>query len=107
MLVLNIGLDKLPASRALATLATHGIRFTNAAVERSDTERTLIVDAECSPIEVYALADALGEDCIAAYDPETGKGYLEGPRAEAWGGEFIPEYFILQGGSRLAQPKAA
>lgn len=42
---------------------------------------------------VYALAEELEQDCIAVYEPETGRGELIGPKAADWGG-FNPEYFV-------------
>lgn len=41
---------------------------------------------------VYKLAVALGQDCIATYRPETGRGNLVGPQAESWG-SFQLDFF--------------
>lgn len=101
-MILNIGLDKVTTQQAIASIISMGIATTGHSIHQSDTEPTLVVSCDASPKEVYRLAVHLGEDCIAAYDPETGEGYLEGPRADAWGGRFIPEYFIMPDGSRLA-----
>lgn len=41
---------------------------------------------------VYDVCEALQQDAIAY--TVNGKGFLVGPKATEWGGEFIPEYFI-------------
>lgn len=40
-----------------------------------------------------ALGSLFGQDCYAAYWPDTGDGLLIGPRAEQWG-EFDKQFFI-------------
>lgn len=42
---------------------------------------------------VYALAEENEQDCIAVFEPETGRGVLVGPKAADWG-EFNPDFFV-------------
>lgn len=42
---------------------------------------------------VYGLAEELWQDCIAVFEPETGRGVLVGPKAADWGG-FNPDCFV-------------
>ena len=75
-------------------------------VLQSDTEPTLVAYIEVNFLAwrkgLYTLAQAYGQDCVAAYVPLTGEGMLIGPQAAAWG-EFNPEYFFLPTGSRLSE----
>jgi hypothetical protein len=110
-LVLNIGLsradgkDLIPRA-ALRELANCGFTVNAAAAHRSDTELTLVADVTVeygnTYKSVYALSEALGQECIAAYFG--GGGYLIGPNAEAWG-EFNPEFFLRLDGTRLSDPE--
>jgi hypothetical protein len=70
-------------------------------LHQSDTEQTMVFEADVSPEQGERLARLLQQDCIAVYDPATGTGTLYGPRADAWG-PFNPEHFILLGGQRAA-----
>jgi len=84
-------------------------------VQQSSTEPTLIAKVKMEGYgltlasvhaAIYKVAAMLGQDCIAVLDCDPVehaprydrshnlKGWLIGPRAEAWG-EFNPEYFIL------------
>ena len=122
MYLLNIGLDNLPAEagvsigrRALfAARALRAVGLSNlgAQVVNSDTEPTLVVkmDAMGSLASakqgnavkraVFALSEALNQDCIGFYLPIADKGELIGPRADKWG-EFNPAFFFKLDGSRL------
>lgn len=64
---------------------------------QSDTELTLVIAVDAEILKAReagaGLSHALGQDCIAMFDPESGMGVLVGHKAEAWGG-FKPEYFI-------------
>ena len=67
-------------------------------VKESGTEPTLVFNA-CRLLTggdhtdaVRLLSVYLKQDCIAYR--YRGTGYLIGPDADAWGGEFNPEYFI-------------
>lgn len=84
-------------------------------VVTSDTEKTVIAavylpgGVTITHNRIAALAETLGQDCIAAYCENTRTGALLGPRAAQWG-EFNPEYFFLLNGTRLADttlPRAA
>lgn len=44
--------------------------------------------------DIYDISEALGQDCIAAYDLQRCKGMLIGPEAERWG-EFDPTLFTV------------
>ena len=69
---------------------------------QSETEETLVVDCMIPTDQaVEYLALRCRQDCIAVWDPETRKGRLVGPNADAWG-PFDPEQFFLSNGSRLA-----
>ena len=116
-ITLNIGLalegkPNLTADEALAAVKTSGLLVGRYATVQSDTEPTLVVDARTDSAvmipfnaSVWQIADALSQDCIAVYIPNTNKpaaeGMLIGPRAAAWG-EFNPAYFIDIDGNRLA-----
>lgn len=97
------GVDKvLPAWCVLAALWEHGFEgLALAKTEQSETETTYVVTAErfddkdhypTHEAAVYAVCEALQQDAIAYKVGDTG--YLVGPKAEDWGGLFIPEYFI-------------
>jgi len=113
---LNIGLDiegqpnEGPAiterDRAVRALLRH--IDPQASMYRTDTsyqrdgetvhENVLVAKlADASYRQLDALGAALGavfgQDCYAAYCPDTGDGQLIGPRADQWG-EFNPAFFI-------------
>lgn len=117
--ILNIGLLRSEASQVapkaplnVAVLmdcvkALWG-RAAQAYVHTSDTEPTLVIDvsAPVSTGQVERLSKAFDQDAIAFFDTHTGRGFLAGPRASAWG-NFNPEYFLLPNGDRLAQAASA
>lgn len=84
--------------QAMAALWEHGFEGdTRVKIERSNTETTYVIEIEatgCPSHEaaVYAVCEALQQDAIAYKVGDTG--YLVGPKAEDWGGLFIPDYFI-------------
>lgn len=96
------GIDKaLSADEVRQTL--HRAGFVDVDVIKtamSDTETTYVVVASglrgrnklnhCWV--VYDVSEALQQDAIAY--TMNGTGFLVGPKATEWGGEFIPEYFI-------------
>lgn len=74
--------------------------------EMSDTETTYVIVAfkfrslynKGHKHAVYSVCEALEQDAIAyklVYTPsDCYSGFLVGPKAEDWGGEFNQEYFI-------------
>lgn len=71
--------------------------------EMSDTETTYVVVASGFRgtvdhwAAVYDVSEALQQDAIAykaVHAPGAYVGFLVGPKAEDWGGEFKQEYFI-------------
>lgn len=120
-LTLNIGLAVnngtfIEAVDAVQAAANAGFFIYGSEVHDSDTEPTLVLTATydgsvgSQHASAYALAEALGQDCIAVYRHPLiaglqGTGRLIGPRADAWGA-FNPEFFILPGGERLGQQLA-
>lgn len=113
-LILNIGLDVKATSQIAAHVAAQIVVANDFRIERqvtiqSDTEPTLVVEVQVFDFPALAwqklkqVAIDLDQDCIAAYNPQTGKGALIGPRAADWG-DFNPAFFIMPGGERLATP---
>jgi hypothetical protein len=115
--ILNIGLNgvHVPDDVALlypvaqsfvATRAARALnfKFVRSQLIKSDTEWTLVVEAQHTGDAAACanwLAEALNQDCIAVYFPDTKLGQLIGPRAAAWG-DFNPEFFFNLDGSRLS-----
>nr|DAV34459.1 MAG TPA: hypothetical protein [Caudoviricetes sp.] len=109
--VLNIGLKTSPhftlggkmedlhAGNVLAALPVFNIDFDCAKIAQSETEKTLILsgrsDTEYLDFEkaIKGLSDALRQDCIAVYYPQSGSGVLIGSRSDDWG-VFDKQYFI-------------
>lgn len=107
MFKLNIGsavngVDQvIDADTVLATLRQHGfVQPELIKTEQSNTETTYVVVAsdridynmQGHRATVYAVCEALQQDAIAY--TLNGTGYLVGPKAEDWGGEFKQEYFL-------------
>ncbi len=121
-LVLNIGrrVDStgtiLPASHVYAALEAHQLEVLSSVHVQSDTEPTLVVEVErwhegigvdaAQASMISRLSAALGQDCIATWDPSEGHGLLLGPRADAWG-VFNPGFFVGLDGHRLSDTLAA
>ena len=116
--ILNIGLDSktradLTVRGALDTLTFLGLVPTRYDVHQSNTERTVVVTVHTAElpagvapsVAIFKASEALGQECIAAYNPTARAGRLIGPQAAAWGA-FNPEFFILPDGTRLAAPAA-
>ena len=109
--VLNIGLktspymttggkmEDLKVRDVLAVLPVFNLDFDSAKIAQSETEKTLILtgksDAEYIDFEkaIKNLSDALKQDCIAAYFPNSDSGALIGSRSDDWG-TFDKQYFI-------------
>jgi hypothetical protein len=100
-ITLNIGLetnDGTPAHEPIAVLqwlTENGFFARASRTQESATEYTLIVIVDPVPASViYAASIALKQDCIAV-SPDNGiTGALIGPKSDAWGWTFNPEYFI-------------
>lgn len=101
------GIDKaLGQTTVLHTLYLAG--FSDAEIikeEMSDTETTYVIVAfkfrdwynKGHESAVFAVCEALQQDAIAykiVHAPGAYVGFLVGPKAEDWGGEFKQEYFI-------------
>jgi hypothetical protein len=112
-LILNIGLARTGNSNIGSGTVIREVTaaFGAAAFEfrHSDTELTCVASVDALPrtmgSTLHHLALLLGQDCIAAYSPDSGAGFLVGPRAAAWGA-FNPEFFLLPNGTRLQTPAA-
>lgn len=110
--ILNIGLNRPDGGRVdvravLAYLVGARVRYVSAGVHDSDTEPTLVLVVDFMPDgRAHALAERFGQDCIAVYHCDIGRGRLAGPRADAWG-QFEPDYFIMPDGARLVSHAAA
>lgn len=108
--VLNIGLARegqpnLRFTEVYKALGKAGIVPLEFLTEMSDTEQTVVFEALIpADHSVYAVAEALDQDCIALWDRMGNEGRLVGPRAAKWG-DFNPEYFILPNGSRLSNAR--
>lgn len=66
--------------------------ITNVRISTDGDEPTVIVQFALHKRSLNYLCTALDQDCIAEYCHTTDRGFLLGPKAEAWG-EFNPEYF--------------
>lgn len=103
------GVDRMITPwQAMAALWEHGFAGpTRVKIERSNTETTYVITVEgyddsgdyypSHEAAVYAVCEALQQDAIAykvIHAPGAYVGYLVGPKAEDWGGEFNDAYFI-------------
>ena len=102
-LTLNIGLNvgaSVPAgqlSRTIAALAhTFDPLFLRTELQSSATELTLVVELDTIalniPARIFSLCEELGQDAIACTINDLG--FLFGPKAADWGGEFNPSFFL-------------
>lgn len=89
----------ISSSEALAALEAEGFEgFISLRAAKSSTETTYVIKVvDCEhpaghEEAVFAVCLRLQQDAIA-YTVD-GVGYLVGPKAEDWGGEFKQEYFI-------------
>jgi len=101
------GVDKVISDSTVLHLMQYA-GFADAEIiktEMSDTETTYVVTAAGfndwlnvgHEAAVYAVCEALQQDSIAykiLYRSDCYCGFLVGPKAEDWGGEFKQEYFI-------------
>ena len=106
-LTLNIGLnvgDFVPAGQLGRTIAALAHAFApldlRTELQSSATELTLVVELLTTELDIPArindLCVQLDQDAIA-YKIGFGKyalGFLTGPRAADWGGEFNPSFFL-------------
>lgn len=92
-------MEDLKVRDVLAVLPVFNLDFDSAKIADSESEKTLIlkgvssenyVDFEKS---IKNLSDALKQDCIKAYFPESDSGALIGSRSDDWG-IFDKRYFI-------------
>ena len=100
---LNIGLDSPNGKNTLqdrvrrqaTALRILAANLDYSQVRDSNTEPTLVVKTYVSVSEavLYDIAVVCEQDCVAAYNPDTGAGQLVGPKAAEWG-DFNPDYFI-------------
>lgn len=109
MNILNIGhnVNGQPCHTAASIAAAFertGMRLASLHVHQSSTEDTsVIVTPDWDSHAVSLLASLLGQDAIAVWHPmrEGQPGELLGPNCAAWGGEFLPEFFLLPEGMTL------
>ena len=100
-LTLNIGLETndknktLTANEVLQYLTNTGFFVRASRTEQSATEQTLIVIVDPVPASrIYQSSIDLKQDCIAVSPTNGITGALVGPKADEWGWDFNPEYFI-------------
>ena len=99
-ITLNIGLETNDgATLTRATIAGELAQLTDdfqiVGIEQSATEQTAIVQATgLTAQSVYHLSVVLRQDCIAVSTDNGQTGALIGPKSDAWGWVFNPEYFI-------------
>lgn len=110
--ILNIGLKSdtlgdISVALAKQMLWAADLLIKIETVVQSDTEPTLVVMVTSINGPAFTLANLrqlaidLGQDCIAVYRPQVGRGALIGPKAAEWG-PFNPQYFFLLDGTRLS-----
>lgn len=107
--ILNIGLKTndgkdLNATDTLRIVNDYGFKVTAQSIQFSTTERTLVVfctgNLNAARLRIDRLAQALQQDCIAAYSCDQHYGELIGPKASDWG-DFNPSFFLLLDGTTL------
>lgn len=75
-------------------------------VPADDGETKLVVAGRVAEPVTTALNDAIlasGQDCIAVWFAEHGRGELWGPRADLWGG-FDPKLFVVPSWIHTKEP---
>ena len=112
--ILNIGLNigdrrnAVDIARAVQLIGELNGKATGAAkVHQHGDELTLVVGTGVTDMPksaIYALAEALSQEAIAFFDPETGYRGLEGPAAKAWG-EFDAQLFVMPSGRKLSDTR--
>lgn len=106
--VMNVGM-KVDATGYVWELADvleaaerHGVITGKPTIVNSDSEPTVVMTfAAPSQKDIWQMAKALQQDCIACYDSRNWIGRLIGPNHEAWGA-FKPEFFFTSTGKRLS-----
>ena len=112
-LILNIGLQVgaiVPTGQNIRTLKFVAELFDPLTIRTelaiSHSELTLVVELDTVvvdlPNRVHTLCLALDQDAIAwtVGHGDRALGFLTGPRAVDWGGEFNPEYFLVPSWSK-------
>lgn len=82
------------------------VRYRAEVVVPDDGETTLVVAGRVAEPVTTALNDAIlasGQDCIAVWYAEQGRGELWGPRADLWG-EFDPKFFVVPSWLHTKEP---
>lgn len=105
-IIINIGLNradtggKNTSRDVLKELLPLTFGFISANVHKSDTEDTLVVEANVIDlVSLWSFIEKWGQECIAV--TQGAEGFLYGPQAEKWG-KFNPAFFLLPNGQRLA-----
>jgi len=99
------GVKTLSTAEICKTVEDYGFEIFSLWIVQSDSEPTVVFATEIDESkekwksDLFDVALALCQECIAVFDPESGNGELIGPRAEKWG-EFNPHYFFRLDGSR-------
>lgn len=92
-------MEDLHAGNILSALPIFNLDFDTAKIAKSETEKTLILtgvsNMEYADFEksIHGLSDALKQDCIAVYFPQSDSGALIGSRSDDWG-VFGKRHFI-------------
>lgn len=103
----NIGIEDLLIGRAIHHIQAYGFTVQRWRVSHRQPEATLIAVAripqpqsgcnrsssEATGAAMHKAARDMGQDCIAAYDPATCQGWLEGPVTAPYGGAFDYNHF--------------
>lgn len=106
--LLNIGADigkfkgVVSMQNVLDVLGYSKIVYQSIAKAVGPDEATFVVSLAKAPSDekIMLASVLLGQDCIAIRYPD-GSGKLIGPAAAEWG-DFNPEFFVLEDGSRAA-----
>ncbi len=110
--VVNIGLnvpggDALTEQKVLDALKAEGLEPTRYEIKQSSTEPTLIAEIPATDdAKINRLAETLGQEAIAVYNPATDSGVLVGPKAAQWG-EFNKDFFLPLTDEKQFMPEGA
>lgn len=92
-------LDMLGRTFAKLQARRHDVQVEHPALNLIELEQNLIVRIESALLAstifdaITDVVEALEQDCVAIYEPASGKGELFGPRAHLWP-EFNPRMFV-------------
>jgi hypothetical protein len=117
-LILNIGLNVRGGGRNTMTQTLQALERTGFAVNRlalvhSDTEPTLVAEVDSDSnwgvsdhqaTALYGVAVCLGQEAIAAFEPNRGHGVLVGPDAASWGKFDATQFFTVDGRRLVRKP---